>query len=442
MSDEILTKVFNQIDLNEDYLYDLLRALVRIPTVNPKFVVNSNLNRETDHQNYLKSVLDQIGFETTLKEVYPERPNLLASWPGKSENSFVLNGHVDVVPEGSHEQWEYPPFEGEVIGDRLYGRGALDMKGGVAAYVSAAKAIRDLGVKLEGRLDIHAVVDEEAGGFGSRDIVEHGYRAQSALISEPTWEVINPAEGGIEWVRVTLVGKAGHAGWRYNSIYPQANPMALEPSVNAIDLGTQLLAAIRDLERDWGLRKKHELLPPGITTINPGAVQAGAGLGEDGLPEILTNPAIVPDVFVADFDLKFLPTEKPKDVRREFEDFIAAFAAQNSWLKEHPPKVQWELGGLRFPGQETSLQHPLVNGIRKAHSLLDMDSTVKGFVAVSDAGHYGGAGIPSVLYGPSGDGLHGLNEYVELTSVKRTAKVVAAAILTCCGVQGMEEPHA
>lgn len=436
MSSDELDRVFQQIDADQAFLIDLVQQMVRIPTVNPKFVRNPEVNREPEHQAHLKAVLDDLGFATETAEVFEDRPNLTGSWTGSDDKSLVINGHVDVVPEGDRQQWQHDPFGGEVVDGRVYGRGALDMKGGLAAGIAAARAIRAAGLSLEGRLDIHAVVDEEAGGFGSRAIVEGGYQAAAALIPEPTWEVINPTEGGAEWARVTILGKSAHAGWRYNSIYPQANPMDQEPGVNAIEVGTRFLAAVQELERDWGLRKKHPLLPPGITTINPGAVVAGAGMGEDGLPKTTANPAIIPDVFVADFDIKFLPTEDPREVRKEFEAFVDAFANTSDWLRDHPPKVTWELGGLHFPGQETALDHPLVRSIIETRKADGDETGIEGFVAVSDAGHYGGAGIPSVLYGPRGDGMHGVDEYVDIRSLQKTCKIIAATIIHCCGVRG------
>ena len=105
----------------------------------------------------------------------------------------------------------------------------------------------------------------------------------------------------------------------------------------------KFLNAVRELEREWALYKHHPLLPPGITTINPGAIAAGVGLGQDGLPMVTTNPAMIPDVCVIDFDLKFLPTESFEQVRQEFEEFVEAFARTDPWLKDNPPQLQWHL---------------------------------------------------------------------------------------------------
>jgi acetylornithine deacetylase/succinyl-diaminopimelate desuccinylase-like protein len=173
----------------------------------------------------------------------------------------------------------------------------------------------------------------EAGSSGGG--ISYGY-----IVTGPTWGKVMPAEGGLEWVRVVIPSKTAHAGWRYNSIYPQVpSTDRLAPGVNAIELGARFVDAVRELERDWAMRKFHPLLPPGITTINPGVIHGGAGRGADDLPTIRTNPAIIPDVCTIDFDLKFLPSESAAEVRAEFEAFVLAFAQQHSWLCMHPPEV-------------------------------------------------------------------------------------------------------
>ena len=143
------------------------------------------------------------------------------------------------------------------------------------------------------------------------------------------------------------------------------------------------------------------MLPAGVT---PSAPAHGAGLGPDGLPTVLSNPAITPDVAVIDFDLKFLPDERPADVRREFEGLVHAFAQMDSWLREHPPEVKWEPGGLHFPPMETPIDHPLVRAMTANRAAMGLETQIKGFVAVSDIAHYAGAGVPGFLFGPGGAG--------------------------------------
>ena len=420
-----------------DFLVGLTRDLVRIPTVNPKFETGLDINREADLQAHLRGVLDEAGLRTDSYEVFPDRPNLTASLPGSDARSLILCGHVDVVPVGDPDSWSVDPFGAEILDGRMYGRGAVDMKSGVAANVAVARALRRCGIELEGRLDIHAVVDEEAGGFGARDLVARGALAAGVIVTEPTWEAVLPAEGGLEWVRVTLRGRNGHSGWRYNEIAPQADtPDRLLPGVNALELATRFVAAVQQLERDWTTRKTaHPLLPPGSNTIQPGVMVCGSSLGPDGMPKLLRNPAMIPDVAVIDFDLKFLPNETSADIRRDFEAFVTAFASQDSWLRAHPPLVEWELYGLHFPPLNTAVEHPLTRAAVEARHGQGLDSEVKGFIAVCDAAFYAGAGMPGIVYGPSGDRLHGPDEYVDLASLQRIAETLAATAVSWCGVR-------
>ena len=432
-----IERVWAAIEAERDFAVELTRALVRIPTVNPKFVADPALNKEPEHQAYLAGVLAELGFATELLEAEPGRPNLVGKWPGREERSLILCGHVDVVPEGERALWTHDPFAGVLADGKIFGRGALDMKGGIAACVAAVKAIRDAGLTLDGRLDIHAVVDEEAGGFGALDLIRRGHLAKAAILAEATWDAVQPAEAGLDWVRVTIRGKIAHAGWRYNAVYPQAETADRpKPGVNALELGVKFIAAVQELERDWGRRKFHPLLPPGITTINPGVMIAGAGIGEDGRPQVLSNPAIIPDTCVMEFDLKYLPDENQEDVRREFKEFVHHWAATDSWLRDHPPEIEWEIGGLRFPPVSTPEDHPLVQFMLAARKQLGHTPELGGYIAVSDAAHYAGAGVDCVIFGPSGDGYHATDEHVEVESLIDCSKVIAAAVLEWCGVKG------
>ena len=133
--------VVEQIERDKDYLVDLTRRLVRIPTVNPKFESNPEINREPELQSRLQSELDSLGMATEMTEVFPGRPNLTGTLAGSEERSLILNGHVDVVPVGERSQWTVDPFGADIREGRLYGRGSLDMKGGVAVNVAVLIAL-------------------------------------------------------------------------------------------------------------------------------------------------------------------------------------------------------------------------------------------------------------------------------------------------------------
>ncbi|MDU9005310.1 M20 family metallopeptidase [Sedimentitalea todarodis] len=434
-----LQAVLDVIEADRDHVVALTQDLVRIPSVNPKFQSEQGLHREADVQDRIEEELRPLGFDLDRWDALENRPNVTADLPGSEDKSMILCGHIDVVPVGDSAAWSRDPFGGQLEDGRVWGRGAVDMKGGVAACISAARAIRKAGIELDGRLSIHSVVDEEAGGFGAIDLVERGGTklARHAIIAEPTWGHVIPAEGGLSWVRVTIFGKQAHAGWRFNALWPQHDSLGrLEPGVNAIELANRFLNALRDFEASRCRRTNHPLLPAGLATINPGTIMGGAGMGPDGNPAVMSNAAMISDVVTMVLDYKFMPQENFGDVQREFEEFIAHFAAMDPWMRENPPKIEWDLWGLHFPPMDTPVDHPLAQTVlTRATELQLAKPEIKGFEAVTDAAHYAGKGVVPVIYGPAGDGFHGDNECVEVGSLIETTKVIAASVLDMCGVR-------
>jgi formylaminopyrimidine deformylase len=435
-TDDAVKAAWKVLDDDPDYVVALTQDIVRIPSVNPKFVDDPAQNKETEVQDRLKRETDALGFTSERWDVFPGRPNQIAERAGSEDKSLILCGHVDVVPIGQRSDWSVDPFGGEIKGGKLYGRGAVDMKSGVAACIAAARALSKAGIDLEGRLSIHTVVDEEAGGFGAMDAVAKGKLAKAAIIAEPSFGNVIPSEGGLFWVRVTIRGRQAHAGLRFNEVWPQHNvPGRIVPGVNALELATRFLMALRDFESIRCRTSDHPLVPPGLNTINPGVMRAGAGLGPDGLPIIMSNPAIIPDVAVIDLDYKFLPNEDPEEVKREFDSFVHHFCQQDRWLRDHPIAVNWSLGDLYFPPMDTPVDHPLVTSLIKRKSEIGTTPEIKGFEAVTDAAHYAGAGVAAVIYGPTGDGFHSTDEFVDVASLHEATKTITAAIIDWCGVK-------
>jgi acetylornithine deacetylase len=343
---------------------------------------------------------------------------------------------VDVVPVGDRAAWTTDPFGAEIRDGKLYGRGSGDMKAGLAACLAACRAIRAQGITLAGRLEFHAVVDEEAGGFGAMQAAAHKPAPQAVLVAESTAGSLRPRAGGLDWVRVVVRGRNGHSSRRFASIYPTTSAdVATIPvlSVNALELGARLLAAVQALEAEWGRTKRFPGMPPGMNTISPGVMVAGAGMGPDGLPSLLTNPAIVPDTCVLDFDLKFLPNEDPATIRRDFQAAIDRFADADPWLRQHRPQVIWDLYGLHFPPVNTPVDHPLVLALSGARQAAGLPVRLEGMLGVTDAAHYAAHGIQGVVYGPAGASAHGPDEYVPIASVIEAAQIIAAAIVRHCG---------
>ena len=432
----IETQVHQRLDAMRADIIRLTQDMVAFKSVNPRFMADPESSDETGVQDYLESKLKSLGLQVTRWEAEPRRPNLVAQRAGAGGGkSLAFNGHIDVVPIGDLDGWNHDPWGSDIADGRLYGRGSVDMKAGVAAFIAATEAIINCDISLEGDLQLHIVVDEEAGGFaGTRDLIARGYRADGVIVAEPTSGLIDAAEGGLSWLRVTIRGRAAHAGWRFAQIYPQPEPDAENSEgVNAIEKGVKFVQALREFEREWAHSRHHPLMPPGITTINPGVMVGGVGMGDDGLPQIISNPAMIPDICVIDFDFKYLPTETFDDARAQFEAFVNAFAQTDPWLRDHPPTLQWHLSNIDFPPFSTAPDHPLIDAARGANRALGIETVLTGKRAVTDAAFYAGAGMTPIILGPAGEGLHGDNEYVELDSLIDTAKVFAGVILRWCG---------
>jgi acetylornithine deacetylase/succinyl-diaminopimelate desuccinylase-like protein len=162
----------------------------------------------------------------------------------------------------------------------------------------------------------------------------------------------------------------------------------------------------------------------------------GSGLNGDGLPAVMTNPAITPDAAAIDIDLKFLPGQRSEEVRSAVEEFVHHWTMQDSWLRRHPPEVRWELGGLYFPPFDTDPADRLVRSVQEARRAIGRDADLGGFVAVADAAFYATAGTSVVMHGHHGSGAHGADEWVDVESIVDAAKTYALTALEYCGVRG------
>jgi acetylornithine deacetylase len=225
--------------------------------------------------------------------VFVNRPNVYGVCRGTGGGrSIMLSGHIDVVQRGT--KWTHDPFAADCVDGRIYGRGAVDMKGGIASMLMAVKAIQACGLRLAGDVKFGTVVDEEAGGMGTLALMAAGYRADACMISEPTDLQIAPLCRGILWGRIVIPGRAGHIempqpDWRTGS------------AVDAIEKGRIYLHAIRNLNQDWAVHKEHKYMKIPCQ-INIAEVHAG------------NYPTTYAERCEIVFDAQYLPAEKTKTV--------------------------------------------------------------------------------------------------------------------------------
>ncbi len=164
-------------------------------------------------------------------------PNVVGTLKGTGGGkSIILNGHIDVVPEGDLKDWKFDPYSGSIRNGRLYGRGSTDMKGGTAALLLAIEVIKELNLPLKGDVIFQSVIEEESGGTGTLAALLRGYKADGAIIPEPTNMKIFPKQQGSMWFRLKVKGKAAHGGTRYEG-------------VNAIEKSITVIQSLQQLER-------------------------------------------------------------------------------------------------------------------------------------------------------------------------------------------------
>jgi acetylornithine deacetylase/succinyl-diaminopimelate desuccinylase family protein len=430
--DDMEREIFKQIEAGFDEEISFLQDMIRFPTENPR-LCSVKPGAEAELQSFIGERLKQRGLDVDIWDVYPKRPDLVGVLKGTGGGrSLILNGHVDVVPVGDRALWEIDPWGAEIRDGKVWGRGAVDMKGGIAAMIAAMEAIQRCGLKLKGDLLVNTVIDEETGGDGTRAALDRGYGADAVIVAEPTDLNIQSVEGGLEWLRVIVRGVAGHTAFRYKTVHAGGQGKA----INAIEKMMKVLNAVMELERHWGVYKVHPQMPKGITTINIGVILGGTGGGKDGMPNAINTPSTFPDYCSASLSLKYLPNEKTEDVKAEFEDYIQRVAQADPWLRDHPPDIEWGIGGVAFPPVEVLPEHPLIQAVSRAHREVAGEPNYPGFEAVTDLAWFAGRGIPGFMYGPGPiNTAHTVNECVSLDELRSCTKVLALTIADWCSWQ-------
>lgn len=415
----------------ESDLVALLSALIAYDTVT--HTAGSPPRQEAELQRFLAARLRTCGAGVMLEEPdgstiaghysipagfsFTGRPQLVARFPGAGAGpTLLLNGHVDVVDAYPRAGWSSDPFCGVVRDGAVWGRGACDMKGGVASMVLAAEVLAELEIRLAGDLLVNTVTEEESTGAGGL----HAARtltADAAIVPEPTGLDVAVACRGSLLPTVLVAGRAGHAGT------PPRHPDLGGP-VNAIEKAAYLLDALGRLRQEWSLRPRHPFLAPAECV--PTVISGGEW--------IVSHPASCR----LDFHIEYLPDADGGDpalaVQAEFEDWVARAAAADNWLRDHPPVVQWLTGGV--PPAQVSVREPIVEAVAGAERALGRSGRLAGF----DNWHDGAwlileGGIPAVCFGPRELTVaHTVDEHVPIADLVSCAQGIAVAAMRFCGV--------
>lgn len=359
--------------------------------------------------------LKEHPYFVSARTAFHNSPNVVAVWKGTGGGrSLILNSHIDVVPEGDVTQWEADPYSGMVKDGKLYGRGASDMKGGTVALLLAMEALQALGIRLKGDVIFQSVIEEESGGVGTLAVILRGYRADGAIIPEPTDMKLFPKQQGSLWFRLTVRGKSAHGGTRYEG-------------VSAIEKAWGVFACLQQLETERNKRINDPLYHhvPIPIPINIGTIRGG------------TWPSSVPDCVVLEGRMGVAPNETIEQAKQEMEEALQSLSEHDEWFQSNPVELEW-FGAQWLPSSiETS--HPLLQTVTKAYR------EVKGEDPVIEAAPWGTDGglltqvgaIPTVVFGPGTTAVaHYPNEYIEIDRVLEAAEMIACAMIDWCGVDG------
>jgi acetylornithine deacetylase len=324
--------------------------------------------------------------------------------------ALVLQGHIDVVPPGDRDTWAVDPFAGTVSAGVLHGRGACDMKAGVAANLAVVRAIRRSGLRLEQPLAVHTVVSEEDGGLGAFATVRRGHTGDAAVITEPTSGRVVTAAAGALTFAITVPGRAAHGSTRYEG-------------VSAFDAYLPLHRALLELERS------RNASVPALFGDNPLPYAISIGCVHAG-----DWSSSVPDLLTAHGRYGVRLGEDMASARAQFEAAVGAVAAADPWLRDHPPVVTWS--GGQFGSGTTPSDHPFVAEVQdavrdsRAGSAAELGAVPYG----SDLRIYAAAGMPTLHYGPGDVRLaHSAREQVRLEEVFAVARALTLLAVRRCG---------
>lgn len=374
--------------------------LVKIPSYSFKE------NQEKETAEYIYNLFQKEGISAELIEVLPGRYNINAVIPGSGEGkSLMLSGHLDTVPAYDMKD----PFSGMIQDGRLHGRGSCDMKGPLAAMIAAVIGIKRSGVKLKGDLYFIGVIDEEESGKGIEYIADNGPYTDGAVIGEPTAMKLARGQKGLEWIRITILGRKVHGG-------------KMEQGINAIEMAGRLINRIYSGYVPELRKREHPIL--GFPTINIGKIEGG------------DQPSTVPGSCILEIDRRWVLGENIEQVYDELKDIIDE-------MHESDNRFNAEIKG--FFTKDEILPHkpfitddndPLVKSIEKVMNEAGyFSSELTVFPAWSDAGvlaEY--TNTKCVVMGP-GDitSAHSDGECIETEDMKEAALIYGLLAADYCG---------
>lgn len=417
-----LDQVDHWLETHEGEMTEFLIKMLRIPSVT---------GQEGDIQAFMAKTLAENGlvvdvFEPSMDELrkhpgfvepqssYEGRPDVVGVLKGAGGGrSLLLNGHIDVIPEGAAENWEHGPWSGDIEDGKIYGRGASDMKSGAAAMTMALRALQQSGIRLRGDVTAEYVMDEELTGNGTLACVLRGYHADAGICCETSSMCVQPASIGRIWFEIRIKGKSAGIQTRYEG-------------VNAIELGYLVQQAVAAFERERIATVTHPLYPDIVSSIPcmVGSFQSGS------------YASAFPDACLLKGSLATVPGEVSAQVKAEFVRFVTErVAAQSPWLRENPPEILFT--GYFAEPSEIAVDEPIVSTLLAQYeALMHKKPVVSGRQGAADIRHLNQYGnTPTVIFGPGlTEQMHANNEWVYQKDYLNAIRILAHTIAAWCGI--------
>lgn len=428
MDEMLQTRILSAVDSGFDACTQFLSELTSYPSTRGReqgaqeFMAGELAARGQKVDSWRIDVDDiahMAGF-SPVKDNYEDAVNVVGTLSSRTRKgrSLILNGHVDVVPEGPLDMWDTPPFEPCVTDGWMHGRGAGDMKAGLASNLFALEALRHIGFAPAADVYFQSVVEEECTGNGALACLQRGYRADAALIPEPFEEKLVTAQPGVIWFKVRLKGLPTHVA------YAGAGS-------NAIEAAIPLIAALHAMEARWNApecRDSHYQQVHHPLNLNVGKIQGGDWVSS------------VPAWCEFDVRMGIFPGQDIEAAKREIEATLQEAAQEIAFLRDCPPSIIYH--GFRAEGyalaEDTSQNAAKAIGVlEKAHNAVTGKALDRvSITATTDARFFGlYADIPALVYGPRAEAIHGFNERVDLESMRRVTQTTALFIARWCGLE-------
>ena len=415
--------IFAAVENLQREMVELATTLVRFPSLN---------GGEAGAQDFMEGLFRGMGLATERFEVrdadlrnlpgyspsvgqWERHDNVVAIHQPRSAigRSLILNGHIDVVPIGAEELWSRPPFDPIVRDGRLFGRGSGDMKAGIAAYVTAFRALKSIGLQPASPVYMQSVVEEECTGNGALACLHRGYKADAAIIPEPFGHSILSAQVGVMWLSVEVFGKPAHV-------------LNAAQGINAIEAAFALWHGLLSLETQWnepGNRHPAFAHLEHPIRFNLGKINGGEWASS------------VPTRCVMELRCAFYPGVPAAQARAAIEARLAETMKRDPALAGVTHRVRY--AGFQAEGFVLDGTAPLLTALAAAHSqVMNTDADWFASSATTDARAFNLYGsIPATCYGPEAQNIHGIDESVSIESTLRVAQVLALFMARWCGVE-------